>query len=109
MATSRSCIKYLKNFSLFLLCLMAELLQIVQVISSFPEVLCNRDVLKKFSKFTNEHKKQSSVGVLSKDVLKIFAKLTEKHISRIFFFKKVADWLKLSEAATGGVLPNKVF
>ena len=51
-----------------------EIRQLVNEISSFPEVLYKRGDLKKFSKFTDKHK-QSARGVLSKDVLKIFAKL----------------------------------
>ena len=58
--------------------LVVEILQLVLEISSFPEVLYKRAVLKNFSKFTDKHKKQSSGGVLSKDVLKNFAKFTEK-------------------------------
>ena len=76
----------------FLLYLEVEILQLVHEISSFPEVLCKRGVLKIFSKFTNKHKKQSPEGVLSKYVLKIFAKFTEKHLFRSLFFSKVAGW-----------------
>ena len=61
-------------------------------ISSFPEVLYKRGVLKSFSKFTDKHKKQSSGGVLSKDVFKTFAKFTEKHLFRSLFFNKAAGW-----------------
>ena len=78
MATSRSCIKWLKNTCeiVFLLYLVVEILQFVHKVSSFPEALYKRGVLKNFSKFSDKYKKQSSGGVLSKDVLKNFAELT---------------------------------
>ena len=44
----------------FLICLLVEILQLVHEISSFPEVLCKRGVLKNFSKYTDKRKKQSS-------------------------------------------------
>ena len=50
---------------------MVEILQFVDEISSFPEVLYKGGDLKNFSKFTDKHKKQSSGGVLSKNILKI--------------------------------------
>ena len=66
-------------------------------------MLYQRGVLKNLSKFTDEHKKQSSGGVLLKDVLKSFAKFTEKHLfQNVFLIKLQAGNLKLSEAATGG-------
>ena len=67
-----------------------EILQLVNKISSLPEVLYKRGDLKNFSKFTDKHKKQSSGGVLTKDVLKNFAKLTEKHLCPSLFFNKAA-------------------
>ena len=42
---------------------MAEIGQLVNEISNFPEVLYKRGDLKNFSKFTDKHKKQSSGGV----------------------------------------------
>ena len=59
-------------------------------ISSFSEVIYERDVLKNLLKFTDKLKKQSSGGALSKDVLKNFAKFTEKHLCGNLFFNKVA-------------------
>ena len=61
-------------------------------ISSVPEVLYERGDLKIFSKFTDNHKKQSSRGVLSKDVLKNFAKVTDKYLCLILFFNRVPGW-----------------
>ena len=55
-------------------------------------MLCKKSVLKNFSKFTHEHKNQSSGGVLSKNVLKNFAKLTGKHLCRSLLFNKAASW-----------------
>ena len=72
--------------------MVVEIRQLVNEISSFPEVLYKRGDLKKFSKFTDKHKKQSSGGVLSKDVLKSFAIFTEKHLCPILFFNKVSGW-----------------
>ena len=62
----------------FLLYLLVGILQLVHEMSSFPEVLYKRGVLKNFSKFSDKHEEQLSGGVLSKDVLKNFVKLTEK-------------------------------
>ena len=57
---------------------MIEILQLEHEISSFPEMLYKIGFLKKFSKFSDKHKKQSFGGVLSKDALKNSAKFTEK-------------------------------
>ena len=84
--------KHLRN--IFLLYLLVEILQLVHEISSFPEVLYKRSVLKNFSKFTNKHKEKSSGGILSKEkmFLKIFTKFTENHLCRSLLFNKVASW-----------------
>ena len=50
-------------------------IELVNEISSFPEVFHKRGDLKNFSKFTDKNKKQSSGGVLTKDVLKKFFKV----------------------------------
>ena len=72
---------------------MVEILQLVHEISSFPEVLYKRYVLKNLSKFTEKkHKKQSSGGALTKDFLTNFAKFTEKYIFGILFSNKIAGW-----------------
>ena len=76
----------------FLLYVVVEIGQLVNEISSFPEVLYKRGDLKNFSKSTDKHKKQPSRGVLSKDVLKNFAKFTDKHLCLSLFFNKVAGW-----------------
>ena len=70
--------------------LLVEILQLVDEISSFSEVLYKRDVLKNFSKFTDKLKNQSFGSVLSKNVLRNFAKFKEKHLCRNSFFNKVA-------------------
>ena len=63
----------------FLLYLLVGILQLVHEMSSFPEVLYKRGVLKNFSKFSDKHKEQSSVEVFcQKMFLKIFVKPTEK-------------------------------
>ena len=85
--------KHLRNT--FLLYLVVEILQLVHEISSFPEfpgVLYKRGDLSNFSKLTDEHKKQSSGGFLSKDILKSFVNFTEKHICWSLFFNNVAGW-----------------
>ena len=72
---------------------MVEILQLVHEISSFPEVLYERSVLKNFSKFRDKHKKQSSGGVLSKE--RMFLKIlqnSQKHLCWSFFFNRVAGW-----------------
>ena len=70
--------------------MVVEIRQLVNEISSFPEVL--RDDLKNLSKFTDKQKKQSSGGVLTKDVLQNFAKFTDKHLFPSLFFNKAAGW-----------------
>ena len=67
MATSRSCEKCLRSTCevVFLLYVLAKILQLVHEKNSLPEVFYKMDVLKKFSKLTCKHK-QSSEGVLSK-------------------------------------------
>ena len=58
----------------FLLYLLVETQQLLQKISIFPDILYKKVVQKNFSKFTDENKKQSSTGILSKDVVEKFAK-----------------------------------
>ena len=73
--------------------MVVEIRQLVNEISSFPEVLYERGDLKNLTKFTDKHKKQSSSEVfLSKDVVKNFAKLTDKHLCRSLLFKKGVGW-----------------
>ena len=55
-----------------LLYVVVEIRQLVNEISSFPEVLYKRGDLENFSKFTDKNKKQSSGGVWQKMFLKIF-------------------------------------
>ena len=64
--------------------MLAKILQLLHEISSFPEVLYNRGALTNFSKFTDELKKQSSGGVLSKD-LKILQNSQNNIYARISF------------------------
>ena len=67
-------------------------------------MFCKRDFLKKFSKFTDKLKKQSSGSALSKDVLRNFAKFTENVFAGIsFLIKLLGGNLKHPEAATGDV------
>ena len=72
--------------------LLVDILQHVDEISSFSEVLYKRDVLENFLNFTDKLKSQSSGSALSKDVLRNFEKFKEKHLCRNSFFHKVADW-----------------
>ena len=72
-----------------LLYVVVEIRQLVNEISSFPEVFYKRGDLKN-SKFTDKQKKQSTRGVLTKDILKNVAKFTEKHLCPSLFFNKVA-------------------
>ena len=87
--------------------LVVEILQLLHEISSFPEVLYKRSVLKNFSKFTDKYKKQSSGGVLWKEkmFLKIFQNLQKNIVAGVpFLIELQAGNLKLSEATTGDVL-----
>ena len=47
----------------FLLYVVVKIRELVNELSSFPEVLFKRADLKNFSKFLDKHKKQSSGGV----------------------------------------------
>ena len=76
----------------FLLYLVIEILQLEHEISSFPEMLYKIGVLKKFSKFSDKHKKQSFGGVLSKDALKILQNLQKKRLCQSLLFYTVAGW-----------------
>ena len=95
MATSRSCIKRLKRpVKQFFTVSGGWNSSTCTSNSSFPEVLYKRSVLKN-SKFTDKHKKQTSIwrcSVKRKDILKNFAKFTEKHFCRSVLFDKVAGW-----------------
>ena len=51
--------------------MVVEIRELVNEISSFPEMLYKRGRLKKLSKFTAKHKKQTSGGALKKIFLKI--------------------------------------
>ena len=64
--------------------MLIKILQLLHEISSFSEVLYNRGALTNFSKFTDELKKQSSGGVLSKD-LKILQNSQNNIYARISF------------------------
>ena len=50
---------------------MVEILQLVHEVSSFPEVLYKRGVLKNLSKFSVKHKKSFGVAVSKENKLKI--------------------------------------
>ena len=56
---------------------MIDILQAGHEISSFPEVLYKRGIMKSFTKLKDKYKKQSSGSVLLKDVLKNSARFTE--------------------------------
>ena len=84
----------------FLLYLLVEILQFVNEIGSFTEVLYKTGILKNFLKFTSKHKRHSSGDVLSKVNLKTFVKFTENHLCQSLLKLQVGN-LKLSEAATG--------
>ena len=82
--------------------MVVEILQLVHEVSSFPKVLYKRGCLKNISKFTDNHRKQSSGCVPSDDGLKNFAKFTDKQLSRRIELQ--AENVKLSEAAKGDAL-----
>ena len=66
--------------------MVVEILELVNEMSSVPEVLYKSSDLKNFSKFTDKQKKQSTGDILTKDVLKNFAKFTDKHLCPSLFF-----------------------
>ena len=84
---------------------MVEIWQLVNEISSFPEVLL-KEVIWKTSQNSKINTRSSHPEVfLSKDVLKNLAKFTDKHLCWSIPFNKLQNGsLKLSEASTGDVL-----
>ena len=95
MATSRSCIKYLKStYEIVFYCIGGWNSETCTWNSSFPEEPYKRSVLKNFSKFIDKHKKQPSGGVLPKEkmFLKILEKFTGKNPCQSLSFNKVAGW-----------------
>ena len=110
MTNSRSCIKTLKstyeivfNVSGYRL---VEILQLVHEISSFPEVLYKRIVLKNFSKFTDKHTQNSHQGMFCQNMFSKNLQNSQENIfSGVFFLITLQTGnLKLSETATGDVL-----
>ena len=89
MATSCSFIKYLRSTCEIVFYCVCWL----KFCSLYMKKVVSRvGVLKNFLKFTDNHKKQSTGGVLSKHVLKILSKFTKKHPCQSLFFNKVAGW-----------------
>ena len=79
-----------------------EIRQLVNEISSFPEVHYERGDLKNFSKFSDKHRRSSGF------CLNMFLKILQNSQMSIFagvslLIKLQAGNLKLSEAATGDV------
>ena len=75
----------------FLLYLVIEILQLEHEISSFSEMLYKIGVLKKFSKFSDKHKKLSEV-FCQKMLLKILQNLQKKRLCQSLLFNTVAGW-----------------
>ena len=89
----------------FLLCVVVEIRQLINEISSFPETLYKKGDLKNF---TGKHKKQSPGGVLSKEKM-LFKNLQNSKKKIIFarlslLIKLQAGNLELSEATTGDAI-----
>ena len=84
---------------------MVEILQLVHEISSFPEVLYKKGVLKNFSRFADKHKKQHTEVFCHKMFLKTLQN-SEKNVfsGDAFLIRLQAGNMKLSEAVTGDVL-----
>ena len=107
MATSRSCIKYLK-----IICEMVFTVSggwnsatCTYEINSFPEVLYKRSDLKNFSKFSDKHKDDHPEVFCQKMLLKILKNSQKNIVAGVSLLLKLhAGNLKLSEAATGDVL-----
>ena len=92
----------------FLLCVVVEIRQLINEISSFPETLYKKGDLKNFSESTGKHKKQSPGGVLSKEKM-LFKNLQNSKKKTIFarlslLIKLQAGNLELSEATTGDAI-----
>ena len=92
-----------------LLYVVVEIWQLVNEISSFPEVLYKGCDLKNFSKFTDKQKKQWIGGFLTKDVLKNFSKFTDKHLRPSLLFNKAAGCKKGVFTKTSMVLQSQSF
>ena len=70
--------------------MVVEIRQLVNEISSFQDALYKRGDVKKFTKFTDEQRKQSTGSVLTKDFFKYFAKFIDKHLCPSHFLNKAA-------------------
>ena len=94
----------------FLLYLVVGILQLVHEISSFPEVLYERDDLKNFSKW-QVNTRSSHREVFCKNMfLKIFQNSQKNVLAGVpFLIKLQTGNLKLSEAATGDLMLKEVF
>ena len=94
----------------FLLYLVVGILQLVHEISSFPEVLYERDDLKNFSKLQVNTRSSHREVFCKKIFVKIFQNSQKNVLAGVpFLIKLQTGNLKLSEAATGDVLLKKVF
>ena len=94
----------------FLLYLVVGILQLVHEISSFPEVLYERDDLKNCSKW-QVNTRSSHREVFCKNMfLKIFQNSQKNVLAGVpFLIKLQTGNLKLSEAATGDLMLKEVF
>ena len=94
----------------FLLYLVVGILQLVHEITSFPEVLYERDDLKNFSKW-QVNTRSSHREVFCKNMfLKIFQNSQKNVLAGVpFLIKLQTGNLKLSEAATGDLMLKEVF
>ena len=94
----------------FLLYLVVGILQLVHEISSFPEVLYERDDLKNFSKLQVNTRSSHREVFCKKMFLKIFQNSQKNVLAGVpFLIKLQTGNLKLSEAATGDLMLKEVF
>ena len=75
----------------FLLCMLAEIVQLLLEISSFPEVLYKNGILKNFSNLQVNTRSSHQEVFCQKGFHKNCAKFTGKHLCRSLFFK-VTGW-----------------
>ena len=94
----------------FLLYLVVGILQLVHEISSFPEVLYERDDLKNFSKLQVNTRSSHREVFCKKIFVKIFQNSQKNVLAGVpFLIKLQTGNLKLSEAATGDLMLKEVF
>ena len=76
----------------WLLRMLPEILQLVNEISSFLEVIYKKGVLKIFTKFKNKYNSSHLEVLCQKDVFKNYGKFAGKHLCWSPFLIKLSTW-----------------